>query len=504
MNKIVMIILDGFGVGKNYAGNAIELADMDTYKELVDLYPNTVLDTTGENINLPDDKRIDCEVSHLILGAGKVVPQDITICNEHLGSTLIEQNPRLNELLEYLRDSGGNLHLAGMVSDGKVYSDIRYMKTLISHLKNMGVNKLYFHAITDGKDVHPGTALEYLDDLNATMNEQELGKIVTVCGRSYAMDRDENYKKTKAYYNLLVDGVGAKVNDYTKAIQTCYKNNISDENIPPIVLDDNAKLASGDVLLWLNFREDRARQILGSLLNHEFEPFERDVIPGLKVASILPIDEVDDLINLIDKDEAEYSLGQYLSALGLKQARIAEEDKFSNLSYYFNGATDKKLKGCDNFIIPSYPHDETVNHPEMNMAGITKQVIKCMEHDYDFILVNIETPDIFGHIGDITKAIESLNILDLELEKICDACDENFYKLIVTSDHGNIEEMLNEDGTPNKGHTKNPVPFIIRDKYIRLNNKGNIAQVAGTILKYMELAIPKEMQDAGIILKEEE
>ena len=504
MNKIAMIILDGFGVGKNYAGNAIELADMDTYKELLDLYPNTTLDTTGENIDLPDDKRIDCEVSHLILGSGKVVPQDITICNENLGSTLIEQNERLLELLEYLKDSGGNLHLVGMVSDGKVYSDIRYMKTFITHLKNMGVNKLYFHAITDGKDVHDGTSLTYLDDLVNTMNEQELGKLATICGRTYAMDRDENYKKTKAYYNLLVESVGAKVNDYRKGIETCYKNNISDEIIPPIVLDDNAKVSSGDVMIWLNFREDRARQILGAFLNKDYPGFERNIISGLKIASILPIDEVDDLIHLIDKDEAEYSLGQYLSALGLKQARIAEEDKFSNLSYYFNGATDKKIKGCDNYIIESYPHDETVNHPEMNMAGITKQIVKCMEHDVDFILVNIETPDIFGHIGDITKAIEALNILDLELEKICEACDENFYTLVITSDHGNIEEMLNEDGTPNKGHTSNPVLFIIRDKNVKLKNKGSIAQVAGTILKYMELAIPKEMQDAGILLKEEE
>lgn len=504
MNNVLMIILDGFGVGKNYEGNAIELANMDCYKELLDLYPNIELDTTGENIDTPEDKRIDCEVSHLILGSGKVVDQDITICNDNLGSTLIEQNEKLLELLSYLKDTDGTLHLVGMLSDGKVYSDIRYMKTFITHLKNLGVTKLYFHVITDGRDVSNGTATDFIRDLENTMNEQNLGKIATICGRTYAMDRDDDYKKTKTFTDLLLQGKGAKINNYERAIEACYKNNVTDENIPPIVIDDKAILSDGDVMLWLNFREDRARQTLGALLNDDFDKYKIDRPSGVRIASVLPIDEVDHLIYLIDKDEAEYSLGQYLSLLGLKQARIAEEDKFSNLSYYFNGCTDKKLKGCDNFIIKSYPHDEIIDHPEMNMEGITKQIIKCMEHDYNFILVNIETPDIFGHIGNINKAIEALNILDEELQKICDACDENFYKLILTSDHGNIEELLNEDGTPNKGHTANPVPFVICDKNVKLKNKGSINQVAGTVLKYMDIAIPKEMKESGTLFKEDE
>jgi 2,3-bisphosphoglycerate-independent phosphoglycerate mutase len=256
-------------------------------------------------------------------------------------------------------------------------------------------------------------------------------------------------------------------------------------------------------MLWLNFREDRARQTLGALCNKDFNEFKVPNLANLKVASLLPIDEVDDLINLIDKDETEYSISKYLSLLGKKQARITEEDKSSNLTYYFNGCNDKRIKGLDNYIIPSYPRNETINHPEMNIEGITKQAIKCIEHDYDFIVVNIEAPDIFGHIGDINKAIESLKIVDNAIEEICEACDDNFYKLIITSDHGNIEEMINDDGTPNKGHTNNPVPFIIRDKNVSLKSKGSITQVAGTILKYMDIAIPKEMKEAGILFKED-
>ena len=503
MNKVIMIILDGFGVGKNYDGNAISLANMNCYSELLDLYPHTELYTTGENVETPEDKRIDCEVSHLILGAGKVVPQDITICNDNLSSTLIEQNEKLLELLEYLKDSDGNLHLVGMVSDGQVYSDIRYMKHFITHLKNVGVKKLYFHAITDGRDVPDQTANNYLTDLDACMKENGLGKIATICGRTYAMDRDDNYKNTKAFIDLLTLGKGAKVSNYEKAIETCYKKGVGDAMIPPIIIDEKAIIQPGDVMIWLNFREDRARQTLGALCNEGFDKFKVKKLSGLKVASVLPIDEVDNLIYLIDKDEAEYSIGQYLSLLGLKQARITEEDKASNLTYYFNGSSDKRLKGLDNFIIPSYKREEVINHPEMNIEGITRQAIKCIEHEYDFIVVNIEAPDIFGHIGDINKAIESLKIVDENLEKICEACDDNFYKLIITSDHGNVEEMINEDGTPNKGHTANPVPFIIRDKNVVLKSKGYITQVAGTILKYMDIAIPKEMKDAGILFKED-
>ena len=504
MNKVVMLILDGFGVGKNYEGNAISAADMSCFNELLEEYPNTTLTTTGENVDTPEEKRIDCEVSHLILGAGKTVEQDITICNENLGSTIIEQNPRMLELLEYLKDSGGNLHLVGLVSDGLVYSDIKYMKNFIHHLKYMGVTKLYFHAITDGRDVQNHTAIQYLKDLEETFADRYLGKLATICGRSFAMDRDENWKNTKAYYELLTQGKGAQINNYEKAIEACYKRDIGDENIPPIILDEKGVVGDGDVLLWLNFREDRARQILSAFSNKDFDGFRRKRVPALRVASILPIDEVDNLTNLIDKDEAEYSLGQYLSALGLTQARIGEEDKFSNLSYYFNGSTDKKIKKCDNYPIKSYPREETINHPEMNMAGVTKQIIKCMERDYDLIVANYESPDIFGHIGDIDKAVETLKLLDEEIEKLCDACDDNFYKLIITSDHGNVEEMLNEDGTPNKGHTANPVPFVIRDKNVKLRHKGSITQVAGTILKYMDIAIPSEMKDAGILIKEEE
>ena len=504
MKKVMMVILDGFGVGNKDESNAIYLADMYNYQELSDLYPNSVLDTTGDNIDTPEDKRIDCEVSHLMLGAGKKVEQDITLANENLSSTLIEQNEKLLDLLEYLKDTDGNLHLVGLISDGKVYSDIRYMKTFITHLKNMGVKKFYFHAITDGRDVPNGTAIDYINDLQSTMDEEGIGKIATICGRSYAMDREENYKKTRTYLDLLIDGVGAKISNYKTGIDACYKRNITDEQIPPIIIDEKGTINDGDVLLWLNYREDRARQILKGLCNKKYDGTRSKYMPGLKVASILPIDEVENLTFLIDKDESEYSLNQYLSLLGLTQARICEEDKFTNLTYYFNGGSDKKVKNCEDYLIESYKREEFIDHPELSIANVTKQAIKCMERDCDFIVVNIQNPDIFGHIGDVNKTVEALKCVDDALGELCEACDDNFYTLVLTSDHGNVECILNDDGSVNKAHTANQVPFIIRDKNVSLKSKGSITQVAGTILKYMDIAIPKEMQDSGIIIKEDE
>lgn len=504
MNKILMIILDGFGESSEEKGNAIKMATMDNYNELIDLYPHTYLDTTGEVLGLPEDKTIDCEASHLLIGAGKYVKQDLTLCNEVLCSTLIEKNERLIELLNYLKKSGGVLHLVGLVSDGKVYSDIGYMKTFISHLKNMGVKKLYFHAITDGRDTGPNTSVSYLEDLDATMKEVGLGKIATICGRDFAMDRVEDYEKTKVYYDLLVNGRGVLIRSYKSAINACYSRDVYDEKLPPIILDDKSMIGDGDVIISLNYRSDRLRQMLSSFCDKDFNGFKVKNIPGLKVASLLPVDDVPNLINLIDKSNEGLSLGTYLSDLNLKQARIAEIDKFNNIGYYFNGCSDKKLKWCDNYIIPSYDKKEIYNHPELNLEEVTKQIIKCMERDVDFILVNIENPDVFGHIGDISKVVDSLNKIDEYLGKIIESVDDNFYKLILTSDHGNVEHMLNPDGSIDFGHTSNKVPFIIRDKHIKLKNNGNITQIAPTILKYMNVAIPKEMSETKTLFKDEE
>ena len=503
MKKVIMVILDGFGINDSEYGNAIKQANMDCFNELFLEYPHSILQASGEYVGLPDDQFGNSEVGHLTIGAGKKIKQDITICNEVLGSTLIEKNEKLQTFLDRINANNGTLHLMGLVSSGGVHSDIKYMKNFLSHLKNMGVKKLYFHVITDGRDTGIKTSIGFIEDLENTMREVGLGTIATICGRYYAMDRDNKWERTKVYSDLILKGTGVKIRSYKTGIETCYKRNVTDEFLPPILLDENAYLKMNDGLLWLNFRGDRARQILTVLANPEFDAYRVKVPANLEVMSLMDVPNTKNVDHLIDESEEIYSLGCYLSDLGLSQARIAETEKYAHVTFFFNGGGKTKLKGCDNFLIPS-PKVATYDmQPEMSVYDVTKQVIKCLEKDYDFILVNLANPDMLGHTGNLEATKKGLAAVDECLKKIVEAVDDNFYKLIITADHGNCDEMLDKDGTMLTTHSTNPVPFIIRDKHVNLKHKGDITQIAPTILKYMDIAIPKEMRDTKTLFVEE-
>ena len=270
MKKVIMVILDGFGINESEYGNAIKQANMDCYNELFLEYPHSILQASGEYVGLPDDQFGNSEVGHMTIGAGRKLKQDITLCNELLGSTLIEHDEKLLNFLDDLKAKGGKLHLMGLVSDGGVHSDIKYMKNFIGHLKNIGVKDLYFHVITDGRDTAVMSAGDYIKSLEATMKEVGLGHIATICGRYYAMDRDNKWERTKIYSDLIIHGKGVKINSYSAGIKACYKKNVTDEFIPPIIINENGFIGDNDGLIWLNFRGDRARQILTVLKDEEF------------------------------------------------------------------------------------------------------------------------------------------------------------------------------------------------------------------------------------------
>ena len=503
MNKIVMLVLDGFGYREEETGNAIKLAHMDNYEELLEEYPYSVLSATGDEIGLPDDTTADCEVGHLTIGAGKKIKQDITLCNEVLGSTIIEKNANLIKFLTDLEEKQGTLHLMGMVSDGCVHSDITYMKNFITHLKNLGVKKLYFHAITDGKDVGKDTAVQYLEELENVMKETKLGKIATICGRSFAMDRDNKWDKVKIYTDLIFKGSGVSIKNYAAGIQACYKKEVYDENIPPILLDEKGIISNNDGIIWLNYRIDRSRELLSILTDPNFNLFRTNRPNNLSVQTILPINNME-IDYMMENNEDVYALPSYLDDLGVKQARIASSEKFPHVTYFMNGEENKKLQHCDDYMIPSggrYRYDED---PTLTIDDIIKQTIRCMEKDYDLITVNICNPDILGHSGDIDKTVECLKKIDEALEELFEAADDNFYKLIITSDHGNVDEMLDSEENTTKSHSMNPVPFVIRDKKISLRHKGNLTNIAPTILQYMDIAIPEEMKETRVLLIDEE
>lgn len=503
MKKVIMLILDGFGINDNDYGNAIKQASMPNYMELYNNYPHSILQASGEYVGLPDDQFGNSEVGHLTIGAGRRLKQDITLCNEVLGSTLIEKNETLLELINHVNENNGVLHLMGLVSDGGVHSDIKYMKNLLSHLKNMGCKKVKFHVITDGRDTSTTSAIGYIDDLNNSLKENNMGNIATICGRYYAMDRDNKWERTKIYTDMILNGKGVVIKNYQTAIEACYKRNVTDEFLPPIIIDETSTLKNNDGLLWLNYRGDRARQVLTVLCDEEFNEYPTKKLDNLSVVTLVDVPNMVDTPHLLENNNDVYSLGCYLSDLELHQARIAETEKFAHVTFFFNGGDKTKLKGCDNFLIPS-PKVSTYDlTPEMSVREVTKQTIKCLEKDYDFILVNFANPDMLGHTGKIEATKEGLEVIDDCLKSIIDAVDDNFYKLIVTADHGNCDEMLDKDGNIITTHSTNPVPFIIRDKHVSLKHKGDLTQIAPTILKYMDIAVPKEMQETKSLFEEE-
>ena len=505
MKKVIMVILDGFGLNDLENGNAIKAANMETFNNLFKEYPHSVLQASGEYVGLPDDQFGNSEVGHLTIGAGRRIKQDLLKANELLGSPSIEQNDKLIELVNHTINNNSTLHLCGLVSDGRVHSDIKYMKNILGHLKNMGVKKVKFHAITDGRDTKVDSSIGYLTELENVMKTLNIGKISTVCGRYYAMDRDNKWERTKVYSDLLLKGVGIKIRTFKTGIEACYKKNLTDEFLPPLILDEDATIKNNDAFLWLNFRGDRSRQILTVLKNEDFQEYKVKKIDNLKILAItdVPGAKLANKEYLIENEEI-YSLGVYLSDLGLRQARIAETEKFAHVTYFFNGGGKVKIKGCDNFLIPSKKVKTYDLTPNMSALEVTEQVLKCLEKDYDFILVNFANPDMLGHTGVIDATVNGLKTIDECLSRIVEAVDNNFYKLIITADHGNCDEMIRKDGSISTTHSIYPVPFILRDKHVSLKHKGDLTEIAPTILKYMDIAIPSEMKDTKTLFVEED
>ena len=454
---------------------------------------------------MPDDQFGNSEVGHLTIGAGRRIKQDLLKANELLGSPSIEQNDKLIELVNHTINNNSTLHLCGLVSDGRVHSDIKYMKNILGHLKNMGVKKVKFHAITDGRDTKVDSSIGYLTELENVMKALNIGKISTVCGRYYAMDRDNKWERTKVYSDLLLKGVGIKIRTFKTGIEACYKKNLTDEFLPPLILDEDATIKNNDAFLWLNFRGDRSRQILTVLKNEDFQEYKVKKIDNLKILAItdVPGAKLTNKEYLIENEEI-YSLGVYLSDLGLRQARIAETEKYAHVTFFFNGGGKVKIKGCDNFLIPSKKVKTYDLTPNMSALEVTEQVLKCLEKDYDFILVNFANPDMLGHTGVIDATVNGLKTIDECLSRIVEAVDNNFYKLIITADHGNCDEMIRKDGSISTTHSIYPVPFILRDKHVSLKHKGDLTEIAPTILKYMDIAIPSEMKDTKTLFVEED
>ena len=499
MKKVLLIILDGFGIRNETKGNAIKNADMPTFNKLWEEYPHSLLEASGRAVGLTKGQMGNSEIGHLSIGAGRLVKQNITQIDDMFNNNELKDNATYKEMVDYARVNNKPIHLMALISDGGIHSHIKFVLNMIDKLYEDKVKEVYVHAITDGRDTDIHSSYKYIKQVEDKLVQYNLGHVVDVCGRYYAMDRDKKWDRTKLYSDMVSIGKGVNINNIEEAINICYKKDITDEFLPPLLLDEKHIIRDKDVLLWFNFRPDRAKQILEVLTNPDFKEYKTMPLPNLKVYTIYKIEEAINSKNLIDHIDVINPFGEYISNLKLTQARIAETEKYAHVTYFFDGGRELQLPLCDRFLIPS-PKVATYDlKPEMSSVGITKQVIRCLNDNYDFILVNFANPDMVGHTGNYEATIKALEAVDNSLSTIMEYAEENFYTVVITGDHGNADYMYDDNNNVITTHSINPVPFIITDKKLKLKD-GAITSIAPTILKYMDIKIPEEMKDSEILI----
>ena len=506
MRPVILVVLDGWGIGNNPAVDATENANIPFYRTLLKEYPHTALDASGEAVGLPEGQMGNSEVGHLNLGAGRIVYQDYTRINKAIRNGELIKNPLLINAMGSASNSA--LHLLGLVSDGGVHSHINHLFALIDMALARGVKKIFVHAFMDGRDTLPRSGINFIRQLEAFIKNKSAVKIATVSGRYWAMDRDKRWDRIRRAYNALVLGEGAKAQSAEAAVKQSYEINETDEFIKPTVIYNGAepveRIKDGDSVIFFNFRADRARELTMALTDKNFNFFEREKVPELSSYVTMTLyDETFSLPIAFPPIKLTNILGEVISENGLRQLRIAETEKYAHVTYFFNGGEETSFPEEDRCLIPSPKDVPTYDlKPEMSAYEVTEEVIKRIdESTYDFILLNFANPDMVGHTGVMEATIKACEAIDKCLEKIVSKIQGMGGIAIITADHGNCEEMM-EDSSPHTAHTTNFVPFIMVKRGIKVRDKGILADVAPTVLELMEIKKPDEMTGKSLIEKE--
>jgi 2,3-bisphosphoglycerate-independent phosphoglycerate mutase len=497
--KAILLIMDGWGLGKTKSADAIQNARTPFVNSLYSKYPHTTLITCGELVGLPDGQMGNSEVGHLNLGAGRIVYQDLQRINVAIRDGEFYQNKILLDTIRYAKLYNKPLHLLGLVSDGGVHSHINHLKAIVSLCKTEELNNVFIHAFTDGRDTDPKSGLGFIEDLQKHLNETT-GTIATVSGRYYAMDRDKRWERVKLAYDALVNGSGEKATNAELAIEANYANNVTDEFIKPTVITGNdlapiATIKDGDVVLCFNFRTDRCREITEVLSQTDMPGY------GMKKLSLeyTTMSEYDKTFNkvrvIFETDNLVNTIGEILSQNHKTQIRIAETEKYPHVSFFFSGGREVPFEGERRIMIPS-PKVATYDlQPEMSAEEVTNAIVPEIEKESaDFICLNYANADMVGHTGIWPAAIKAVETVDHCVERVVTAALDHDYTVFLTADHGNADYMINEDGTPNTAHTLNLVPLFVIDK--EWNGKlksGKLGDIAPTILTIMKLPIPSQM-----------
>lgn len=513
--------MDGYGYNPSSYGNAVEKADSVNVKRLFNEYPSAYIGASGRDVGLPDGQMGNSEVGHLNIGAGRVVYQDLTKITKAIEDGVFFENTALIKAMDNAVHNGKKLHLYGLLSTGGVHSHVTHVFALLKMAKNRGVKETFVHCFMDGRDTDPKSGVEFVKELQSKIDKLNYGKIASVCGRYYAMDRDNNWDRIEKAYDMLTIGNGEKAENAITALEKSYENGITDEFILPtnIVEDDKpvALIEKGDSVIFFNFRPDRARQITRAVSQNEFTPYYdsekgKQMYFERKTGFLQPVytgfavyDASFSNVNVaFPPDEIHNTLPQYLSSLGIKQLHIAETEKYAHVTFFFNAKLEAPVAGETRVVIPS-PKVATYDlKPEMSAYEVTERVLKEIDTDsYDVIILNFANCDMVGHTGVFDAAVKAVKTVDECVGKVIDKILSKGGSAIVTADHGNADKMLDEEGHPFTAHTTNVVPIIVVGKEFKgktLRNDGKLCDIAPTLLRMMNVKIPEEMTGNSLIV----
>ncbi|MCD7931489.1 MAG: 2,3-bisphosphoglycerate-independent phosphoglycerate mutase [Tannerellaceae bacterium] len=503
--KALLLICDGWGIGSKGKNDVIYNTPTPYWDYLLANYPNSQLQASGENVGLPDGQMGNSEVGHLNIGAGRVVYQDLVKINIACRDNSIMDNPEIKSAYSYAKENNKQIHFLGLVSDGGVHSSLEHLMKLTDISKEYGITKSYVHCFMDGRDTDPKSGKGFIEQLENHLNGNG-GKIASIIGRYYAMDRDKRWERVKEAYDLLVNGTGKASENMVQAMEESYAEGVTDEFIKPIVHTENGKpvavIEEGDVVIFFNYRNDRAKELTVVLTQQDMPEAGMKTIPNLQFYCMTPYDASFKNVHILfDKDNVTNTLGEYLAESGKQQLHIAETEKYAHVTFFFNGGRETPFDGEERILVPS-PKVATYDlKPEMSAYEVCEKLVAAInENKYDFIVCNYANGDMVGHTG-VYEAIEKAVVaVDACLRDTVEAAKANGYETIIIADHGNADNALNEDGSPNTAHSLNPVPFVYvtENKDAKVEN-GILADVAPSILTILDMEQPKEMTGKSLI-----
>ena len=503
-NKVLLMILDGWGNGRKDASDVISTVHPAYISKMSEEYPHAELRTDGENVGLPEGQMGNSEVGHLNIGAGRVVYQDLVKINRACRDNSIMQNKEVVAAFEYAKQNGSAVHFMGLTSDGGVHSSLEHLFKLCDIAAEYQIEKTYAHCFMDGRDTDPRSGKGFIEQLEKKM-AASTGEIATIIGRYYAMDRDKRWERVKVAYDALVKGVGKPATDMVAAVQASYDEEVTDEFIKPIVRVDGEGKAVGliqpnDVVIFFNYRNDRAKELTIVLTQEDMEAEGMHTMP-LYYCCMTPYDaKFEGLHILFDKENVQNTIGEWVSKQGLSQLRIAETEKYAHVTFFLNGGREEKFEGEERILVAS-PKVATYDlQPEMSAPEVADKLVEALDsQQFDFICLNFANGDMVGHTGIYEAIVTAVKAVDKCVEKVVEAAKRNGYEVIQIADHGNADNAVNEDGSPNTAHSLNPVPIVVVSDRVKEVHNGILADVAPTVLDLMGIAKPEEMTGKSLV-----